>query len=80
MTVRCKMRVVSKTDYAGNSLADTPLSSSVKLHAVTDKRNEGWSKYTPSGSLELNISNPAAMDQLKLGACYYVDISEVVAE
>lgn len=54
------------------------------LHAVYagDKNEEDnqFSKATPSGSLEITISNPAAIGFFKPGKDYYLDISEVPAE
>jgi hypothetical protein len=40
-----------------------------------DDANAEWSRWTPSGELRLLITNPVAYEQLKLGACYYVDLN-----
>lgn len=50
----------------------------LKLEPVRGAENEPWSKHTPSGRLELTITNPAAFDKLKLGKRYRVIIAEVV--
>lgn len=34
---------------------------------------------TPWGTFETIINNPAALDQLKLGECYYLDLTPVPA-
>lgn len=39
--------------------------------------NYKWSKYTPSGSMMLSISNPDAQDRFEIGKEYFIDISEV---
>lgn len=44
----------------------------------TSEENKTWSKYTPSGKLDLTISNTDAMGKLVPGKEYYVDISEAV--
>lgn len=51
----------------------------VRLSAVTtgSAENEQWSKYTPSGDLSLDISNPAAFDQFEHGKEYFIDIKPV---
>lgn len=37
--------------------------------------NESWAKYTPSGKIELSVTNPAAIDQFDVGRAYFVDIT-----
>ncbi len=47
----------------------------IKMHAVSagdGKGNESWSKYTPSGSLTMWITNPLAYDQFEEGKQYYL--------
>lgn len=39
------------------------------------KVNESWAKYTPSGKIEMAITNPAAIDQFNVGMAYYVDFT-----
>lgn len=39
------------------------------------KGNEQWSKYTPSGKLEMSVTNPAAIDKFELGKSYYLDFT-----
>jgi hypothetical protein len=40
-----------------------------------DGANSQWSKYTPSGQLQLTITNPEAYKQFELGKAYFVDFS-----
>lgn len=51
----------------------------VKLEPVhaTSEENKVWSKYTPSGVLELSITNPDAHGKLVPGAEYLLDITPV---
>ena len=63
-----------------NSVTKTEGSENVKFSPVTagsSKENESWSKWTPSGSLELNITNPAVHGAFVPGVEYFIDISEV---
>jgi hypothetical protein len=48
----------------------------VKLTAVTADSpvNKTWSKYTPAGSLELQITNPGAQGFIQAGKEYIVSI------
>jgi hypothetical protein len=54
----------------------------VMFMAVTDESEENkqfW-QYTPSGQLTMSITNPAAYEQFKAGAEYYLDFTEVEKE
>lgn len=42
-----------------------------------DSPNYSWSKYTPSGSLMLNITNPAAYEQFEVGKTYELTFTPV---
>jgi len=44
--------------------------------ADTDE-NKTWSKYTPSGSMNMGITNPAAFDQFVEGAEYLITLEMV---
>ena len=52
--------------------------ANVLLEAVTDDspENRTWSKYTPSGRLELQITNPAATSHFAQGGVYLVTITK----
>ncbi|MEH1300974.1 hypothetical protein V7I42_08210 [Raoultella ornithinolytica] len=70
MSVRAKIQC--------NSIQKSPDNTSavVNLSAVTtgSADNETWSKYTPSGQLQMVISNPAAFEQFEQGKEYFIDI------
>jgi hypothetical protein len=76
MSVRAKFRVDSITRHSWNKEA-----ASVELTAVSgDKEdNKSWSEYTPSGSLKMCITNPAAVEQFKLGEEYFLDFTPAKA-
>lgn len=71
MAVVAKFRVQSRTESAGYS-EPGKTQESVKLMAVSDPANENWSKWTPSGSIDMVITNPAALDQFRVGECVKV--------
>lgn len=71
MTVRAKFSCISI-----HKSLDNP-SAVVNLSAVTTSstENETWSKYTPSGQLQMLISNLAVLGQFEQGKEYFIDIS-----
>lgn len=77
-TVRGKFRLTKQTQIKW-----TPGDSDIKtltFTALGGPGNEEWSKATPNGSLEMTITNPAALDLLKLGTAYYLDLTEAEPE
>jgi hypothetical protein len=48
----------------------------VVFNALMGPENEEWSKWTPSGQLSMNITNPALLDAFQPGKDYFIDISE----
>lgn len=78
MTIRCKMIVQEKKNQQ-YSAGSKPICT-VRLNAVTDDTNKTWAQYTPSGSVELQISNPEAYDAFKLGETYFVDFTVAPAK
>lgn len=38
--------------------------------------NYSWSKYTPSGEIKMNITNPAASKQFELSKSYIINFTE----
>lgn len=71
MTVRAKFQCNSINKSPDNSTAV------VNMMAVTtdSAENETWSKYTPSGQLQMVISNPVAAEQFEQGKEYFIDIA-----
>jgi len=79
MNVRCKMRVVNIIKMTSNYGTGPQYSDTVKLSAVSGEENKTWSKYTPSGSVELTITNPETFDQFKIGEFFFVDFTAAPA-
>jgi len=77
--LRCKVRVGEVTrrmDHEGNVGSE-----SVTLYPVTSgsEENKQWSKATPSGKLELQITNPDAYGKLVSAREFYVDFVSIPA-
>lgn len=74
MAVRAKFRVtmVSQVDWSEKTRI-------VKMQPVfassAEDPNKCWSEATPSGEIEMHITNPAAYDQFQLGKAYYLDFT-----
>lgn len=75
--VRCKMIVHELKQTIGYGGARP--SEVVVLLPVSGKANATWSKWTPSGCIELQITNPDALEQFKLGEHFFVDFSPAPA-
>lgn len=70
--VRAKMKCceIATTDAGGGATNEV-----VKLTAVHGPGNEPWSKWTPSGSVQMHVTNPEAVNQFKVGGEYFVDFT-----
>lgn len=78
MAVRARMTCTQNKVDPG-----CPDQQQVRLEAVysnEDDSNASWSRYTPSGQLTLNITNPGAFNQLEQGKGYWIDITPVEGE
>ena len=41
-----------------------------------ERENYSWSKATPSGTVTMNITNPAAFGWFEVGAEYFIDFTK----
>jgi hypothetical protein len=75
-TARCKFTV---TSFIPNEHASHEGAGTVTMEAVYDEPltedDAGFSKYTPWGSMEFGVENPALDGFFKVGESYYIDIS-----
>ncbi|MFP3186793.1 MAG: hypothetical protein RXR52_36625 [Paraburkholderia sp.] len=73
MTVRAKFQLQQVTaNHWGPS-------KTLKFYASYDPsipEDQRFAKATPSGSFEMTVDNPAALEQFELGKQYYFDITE----
>ena len=78
MMTRCKFRL-NKIDDAGE--CDGNPQKRYTFGAICDMQDPGedlaFTKYTPSGTLDVTINNPRVVEALKLDALYYLDITPV---
>ncbi|MFJ1255989.1 hypothetical protein [Cupriavidus sp. CuC1] len=73
MTVRAKLQLQSVTSHAWSGDAKT-LKFGVQYDS-TIPEDQKFCKATPSGSIEIQVDNPAAVAQFELGKSYYVDFT-----
>ena len=80
MTVRAKMKCVMVKDSCDISSTGSQ-SVDVKLQAVfagkDEDANKSWSKWTPSGEVVMQITNPEASKQFVIGKDYFLDFTPV---
>lgn len=76
MSVTAKVKCFKKLKHD----SDTPcyhVGFSPVYSSDPNNPNSSWSKYTPSGIIELNITNPAAFKQFEVDKEYLVEFNEV---
>lgn len=72
MAIRCKMRLENVFAYAYGG-AKAIFRCTYDKQLVEEDRE--FSKATPSGCAEFEVSNPKAAEQLVIGKHYYVDFT-----
>lgn len=76
MAIRAKMQLENVIPYAYGGVKAV-------FRATYDPQiiaeDVGFQKATPTGMIEMQVDNPAAIAQLVIGAFYYVDFSSVPA-
>lgn len=84
MGVRAKFKCDSVKPYSydnGATVAGKNISFSAAIAYEADgtrkDENESWSAATPSGQLNIHISNPAAFEQFEEGKYYYLHFTPV---
>ena len=74
--VRAKMKLAEIKSYASFDAKELVFRCQYDPSLPEDQR---FAKYTPNGEFRMQVDNPAALEQLTLGADYYVDFSPVPA-
>lgn len=76
--VRAKFKVTAITT---TQITPTYATTKVRLEAQYDPKlcaeDVTFSKATPTGHLEMQVDNPAALAQLPIGGYFYVDLTPV---
>jgi hypothetical protein len=75
-TMRAKMQVnaVTRTIY-GEKLEMAPVAKSGAYPEDGSDEDNTYAKFSPSGSLTLQVANPALFGKLNPGEKYYVDFT-----
>lgn len=68
-----------RAKFVVNSITKFKDGGNVSLSAVTSgsEENEKFWKYTPSGSMEMQVINKEALSRFEPGAEYYIDFTKV---
>lgn len=70
-----------RAKFTVTNVTDTPDGAAISLNAVydsnPDSENGKFFKYTPSGSISLQIVNPTAAEVFKVNQEVYVDFTPV---
>lgn len=74
MTTRAKFRCVTESRSAFVVEGDVRTYEFSAQYDQTIPEDQRYAKYTPSGSMKITVDNPNV--QFKLGAQYYLDITE----
>lgn len=79
MAVRAKVRVTGRhetTHITGDGNVQGVIVTMQPVYGTdADPGNKQWSKWTPSGEIRLDITNPDAFKQFVLGKEYFVDFT-----
>lgn len=79
MRAKMKVQSVTLTEY-GEILKMNPVCKSGLYPADGTDEDNTYAKFSPSGSLELTVNNPALHGQIKPGQTYYLDFTEVAPQ
>lgn len=77
--IRAKFMVVAITEHSWGGGGQ----KTVKLEARYDPaipEDQRFYEATPTGSLEMLVNNPAALEMLQLGHSFYIDLTPVPPE
>lgn len=73
--IRAKMQLSEIAESAWSTTSRT-----LTFRAFYDQsipEDQRFSKATPSAEIKMTVDNPAALEQFKLGAFYYVDFTKL---
>lgn len=78
-TARCKFQITSILPAYPNNEPDSPPRRVVfeTRYDIDIAEDQAFTKYTPSGRLDVIIDNPKVTDQLKVGDNVYLDITKI---
>lgn len=73
MTIRAKMVLSSITSHSWSKDSKTLKFTTQYDQSIPE--DQRFQKATPSGFIEMQVDNPAALEQFELGKGYYVDFT-----
>lgn len=74
MGIRCKMRL---ENVFANAWGGAKAIFRCEYDPRVVEEDVGFQKATPTGTLEVQIDNPKASEQLVIGAYYYLDLTKI---
>ena len=80
MSVIAMFRITGRSEFSSISRkeGEPPESIRVTLQPIYDEgSNTSWSKWTPSGELQMQITNPECFKELQLGKTFQLLLTEV---
>lgn len=75
MNVRAKFQCHGLTHLPTSNPNDVNVSATFGAVYNNSPENAVWSKYTPSGQIMMNITNPGAIAAFEIGKEYYIDFT-----
>ena len=79
MTTRAKMKVQTVTQTEHSDVVELSCVMGGRKEA-NEKEDNSFARYTPSGSMKLQIDNPALRGVIRPGQHYYVDLTPLPAD
>lgn len=76
MQVVAKFKLEKITNHA-NYPENTDLEFNAVYSSDPKTENYTWSKYTPSGTLKMSVTNPDAVEYFELGKSYTLTFNKV---
>lgn len=79
MTARCKFQITNLLPAYPSSEPESTAKRVVleTRYDNTIAEDRAFTKYTPTGRLDVVIDNPSVTDELKVGDFVYVDITKI---
>jgi len=74
--IRCKFACTDKRPSYEGATDNFTFKFEARYHPETPE-DERFAKWTPSGKMEVTISNPAALAAIEVGKAYYLDLIPV---
>lgn len=74
LRLKCMVNTVKTVHDHEGEPAQQELALSAVYSNQSGSANAQWSKWTPSASLTMTVSNPAAFNKLRPGQFVYVDL------